>query len=117
MAVLVSTYFRTIAFPFKGGILVIDNLAFFTNSSQTTGSIPLVHRPLLSLQSAGVSLFKYPSLMGTFTLQSPFDLMEVARVETCNMISSTSSDLRRISNQVEDDSNMEVMSLSHIESS
>ena len=117
MAVVVSTYFRTISFPHKGGITVIDYLAFFANSSQTMGSIPLVHRPLLSLQSVGVGLFKYPSQMGTFTLPSPSDLVEVARVETCNMISSTSSDLRRISNQVEDDSNIEVLSLSPIESS
>ena len=69
----------------------------------------------MSLQSVGVGLFKDPSLMGTFTLPSPFDLVEVARVETCNMISSTSSDFRRISNQFEDDGNLEVLTLSPIE--
>ena len=114
MAIVVSTYFRNIAFPFKGGITVIDQLAFFANSSQATGSIPLVHRPPLSLQSVGVGLFKDPSLMGTFTLPSLSNLAEVARVETCNMISSTSSDLRRITNNFEVDSNIELMPLSPI---
>ena len=81
------------------------------------GSIPLVHGPPLSLQSVGVGIFKDPSLMGNFTLPSPSDLVEVARVETFNMISSTSSDLRRITNKVEVDSNIGVMLLSPIESS
>ena len=49
MVVVVSTNFRTSAFPFKGGITVIDQLAFFANSSQATGSILLVHGPPLSL--------------------------------------------------------------------
>ncbi len=107
MAAMLSTYFHTIAFPFKGGITVISQLAFFANSSQATGSISLVNGPSMSLQSVGVGIFKDPSLMGTFTLPSPFDLVEVARVETCNMISSTSSDLRRITNNFEVDSNIE----------
>ena len=47
MAILVSTYFRTIAFLHKGGITIIDQLAFFASSSQATGSIPLVHGPPL----------------------------------------------------------------------
>ena len=117
MVVVVSTYLHTISFPHKGGITIIDQLAFFASSSQATRSILLVHRPPLSLQSVGVGLFKDPSLMCTFTLSSPSVLAEEARVETCNMISSTSSDLRRITNQVEVDSNIEVMALSHIESS
>ena len=73
MAVVVSKYFRTIAFPFKGGITVIDQLAFFSNSLQATRSILLVHGPSLSLQNVGVGLFKGPLLMGTFTLPSPLD--------------------------------------------
>ena len=71
MAAVVSTYFQTIAFPFKGGITVTDQLAFFANSSQATGRISLVHRPPISLQNFRVGLFKYPSLMSTFSLLSP----------------------------------------------
>ena len=33
MDAVVSTYFRMIAFPHKGGITVIDQLAFFASSS------------------------------------------------------------------------------------
>ena len=36
MAAMVSTYFHTIAFPYKGGIIVIDQLALFASSSQAT---------------------------------------------------------------------------------
>lgn len=43
MAAIISTYFRTIAFPFKGGIIVIDQLAFFANSSQDMQRILLIH--------------------------------------------------------------------------
>ena len=68
MATVVSTYFRMIAFPHKGGITVIDQLGFFASSSQDNGSIMLVHGSLISLQNVGVGLFKDPSLMGTFTL-------------------------------------------------
>ena len=117
MADVVSMYCHTITFHFNGGITVIDQLALFSNSSQATGNIPFVHGPPLSLQSVGVGIFKDPSLMGTFTLPSPSDLVEVARVETCNMISSTSSDLKGITNKVEVDRNIEVMPLSPIESS
>lgn len=117
MVAVVSTYFRTIAFPFKGGITVIDQLAFFANSSQATGSIPLIHGNPLSLQSVKLGLLKDPFLMGTFTLPSPSGLAEVARVETCNMISSTSSDFTKISNYFETDGHSEALSLSPIESS
>ena len=115
MVVVVSMYFHTIAFPHKGGSKVIVQLALFASISKATRSIPLVHEPPLSLQSVGVGLFKDLSLMVTFTLPSPSDLVEVARVETCNMISSTSSDLRRITNNSKVDSNIEVMRLSPID--
>ena len=117
MVVVVSTYFHTIAFPHKVRIIVINQLSFFASSSEAMRSIMLAHGPPLPLQSVRVGLFKDPSLMGTFTLSSPSDLAKVARVETCNMISSTSSDLRRISIQLDDDSNMEVLPLIPIESS
>lgn len=50
--------------------------------------------------------------MGTWTLPPPSRMSEVARVETCNMLSSTSSDLKRITNSIEDESFTEVMPLS-----
>lgn len=49
-----------IAFPHKGGIIIIDQTSLFASSSQVMGSIPFVNRPLLSLQSVGVGLFKDP---------------------------------------------------------
>ena len=70
MVDVVSTYFRMIAFPHKGEITVIDQLAFFASSSQSTGSIPLVHGPPISLHNIGVGLVKDSSLMDTFSLPS-----------------------------------------------
>lgn len=115
MATIVSTYFRTIAFPHKGGITIIDQTSFFSSSSQVMGSIPFVNGSPLSLQSVGVGLSKDPSLMDTFTLPPPSGILKFARVKTCYMLSSTSYDLKRITNSVEDESLAEVMPLSPIE--
>ena len=95
MATVVSTYFRKFAFPFQGGIIIINQLTFFLNNSQATGSIPLIHGNSQSLQNVGVGLLKDPSFMDTFSLPSPSGFMEVATVETCHMISSTSSEFKK----------------------
>ena len=88
MAAVVSTYFRKTAFPFQGGITIVDQQNFLPNGSQVTGSIPMIHGSPHSLQNIGVGLVKDPILMGTFTLPPPTDLAEVASIGTCNMISS-----------------------------
>jgi hypothetical protein len=88
MAVVVSTYFRKIAFPSQGGITIIDQQTFLPNSSQVTGNIPMIHGSPSMLHNIGVGLLKDPTLMGTFTLPPPTNLAEVANVRTCNMISS-----------------------------
>ena len=88
MAVVVSTYFRKITFPFEGGITIVDQQTFLPNGSQVTGSIPMIHGSPHSLQNIRVGLLKDPILMGTFSLPPPINLAEVASVGTCNMISS-----------------------------
>jgi len=95
MAAVVSTYFRKIAFPFQGGITIVDQQTFLPNSSQVTRSIPMIHGNPHSLQNIGVGLLKDPTLMGTFSLLPPNNLVEVATVGTCNMVSSR---LRRFLN-------------------
>ena len=96
MNMIISTYFRMIAFPHKGVITVINQLSFFSSSSQVTGSVPSVHAPQLALQNIGVGLLKDSTLMGTFALPSPATSTEIANIETCYMISSTPSSLRKI---------------------
>lgn len=88
MAAVVSTYFRKIAFPFQGGITIIDQQTFLPNISQVTGSIPMIHGSSQALQNIGLGLLRDPTLMGTFALPPPNNLAEVATVGTCNMISS-----------------------------
>ena len=115
MVAVVSTYFRMIIFPHNGSITAIDQLSFFTFGSHATGSVSFVHGPPPSLQNIGVVLFKDSSLMGTFSLPSPAALVEIANIETCHMISSTSSDLRKIPNDSEIVRFGNIMSLSPIE--
>ena len=88
MAAVVSTYFRRIAFPFQGGITIVDQQTFLPNSSQVTGSIPMIHGRNHLLQNIGVGLLKDPALMGTFALPPPSNLAEVATVETYKMKSN-----------------------------
>ena len=88
MAIIVSTYFRKIAFPCQGSITIIDQQTFLPNGSQVTGSILMIHGSNHSLQNIRVGLLKDPVLMGTFALPPPINLVEVASVGTCNMISS-----------------------------
>jgi len=88
MAAVVSTYFRKIAFPYKGKVTIIDQHTFLPNGSPVTGSIPLIHGSNHPLQNIGVGLLKDPVLMGTFALPPPCNLGEIASVGTCNMISS-----------------------------
>lgn len=95
MDVVVSTYSRKIAFPFQGGITIIDQLTFFPKSSQVTRSIPLIHTSSQLLQNIRVGLLKDPSLIGTFYLPPPSNMKEVAIVETYHMISSTSSKIKK----------------------
>ena len=102
MAAIVSTDFRKIAFPFQGGITIVDQQTFLPNGSQVTASIPMIHGSTRSLQNIGVGLLKDPVLMGTFALPPPINLAEVVSVGTCNMISS----IRKIS---ENDMNMDHM--------
>ena len=88
MEVVVSTYFRKIAFPFQGGITIFEQQTFLPNSSQVTGSILMIHKSSQSLQNIRVGLLKNPILMGSFSNPPPINLAEVAMVGTCNMISS-----------------------------
>ena len=98
MAAVVSTYFRKIAFPFQRGITIVDQQTFLPNSSQVTGSIPMIHGSNHSLQNIGVGLLKDPALMGTFALPPASNLTEVATVETYNMKSSISNGFGRFLN-------------------
>ena len=68
MTAVVSTYFRKISFAFQGGITIVDQQTFLPNGSQVTGSIPMIHGSLHSLQNIRVGLLKDPILMGTFSL-------------------------------------------------
>ena len=95
MAAVMSTYFRKIAFPFEGGITIVDQQNFLPNGSQVTGSIPMIHESNHSLQDIGVGLLKDPTLMGTFALPPPIYTGNVPFVATCNMISSTKVNMDR----------------------
>ena len=95
MTAIVSTYFRMIAFPHKGTITVINQLSFFSFASQVTRSVMYIHLPQLEIQNIGVGILKDSTLMGTFALPPPMMSVEIARIKTYYMISSTPSSLRK----------------------
>jgi len=109
MAAVVSTYFRKTAFPFKGGITIVDQLSFLPNSLQVTESIPLIHGSSQLLQNIGVGILKDSSLMGTFALLPLSNLVEVAIVETCHMISSTPTKMKKNSEHFDSVDHHEVL--------
>ena len=92
---IVSTYFKMSSFPHKVTITVINQLSFFSSTSQVTGSIPFFHLPRLEIQNIGLGLLKDSTLMGTFALPLPATSVEITSIDTCYMISSTLSGLRK----------------------
>ena len=94
MIAIFSTYFRMISFPYKGTITIINQLSFFSSTSQVTRSVSFIHTPQLALQNIGVGLLKDSTLMGTFAFPSPATSEKITVIETCYMISSTPSGLR-----------------------
>ena len=95
MTVIISTYFRMIAFPHKGVIIVINQLSLFSSSSQVTGIVPFIYTPQLAVQNIGVGILKDSTLMGTFALPLPTTSAEIVSMGTWYMISSTPSGLRK----------------------
>ena len=95
MTAIISTYFRMITFPYKGVVTVINKLFFFASASQITRSISFIHITQLELQNIGVGLLKDSTLMGTFALPPPATSAKIVSIETCYMISSTLSGLRK----------------------
>ena len=78
MQAVASSLFRVVRFPHQGKIVTVDQLSFFSSSSE--GNVSFVEHTSKSLVSVGAGLFKDPSLMGVFPLP-PLNLAPV------NMIS------------------------------
>lgn len=69
MRAVASSLFRVILFPHQGKIVIVDQLSFFTSSSE--GNVPFVEHTSIPLESVGDGLFKDPALMGVFSLPPP----------------------------------------------
>ena len=95
---LIAVRHKNVYNTFQGGTTIIDQQTFLPNSSQVTGSIPMIHGSNHSLQNIGVGLLKDPALMGTFSLPPPSNLADVATLETYNMKSSISNGFGRFLN-------------------
>ena len=68
MLCILSTLFRLLKFPHEGKIIIVDQLSFFTSSSEN--NVPYVDQ-IPFLDSIGPCLFKDPTLMGIFPLPPP----------------------------------------------
>ena len=69
MLCVLSTLFRLLKFPHEGKIVTIDQLSFFTSSSEN--NVPYVEKIPSPFESVGLGLFKDPALMGIFPLPPP----------------------------------------------
>ena len=58
-----------IKFPQEGKLITVDQLLFFTSSSEK--NVPYVDQIPSPLDSVGPGLFKYPTRMGIFPLLPP----------------------------------------------
>eukprot|EP00253_Pinus_taeda_P029891 PITA_29891 len=69
MRAVASSLFHVICFPHQGKIVTVDQLSFFTSSSD--GNVSFVEHTSVPLESVGAGLFKDPTLMGVFSLPPP----------------------------------------------
>jgi hypothetical protein len=88
MRAVVSTLFRVVRFPHQGKVITVDQLAFF-NSDTRTGNVLFIAKTPPGYENVGVGLLKDSSLMGTFPIPPPPDIL-CPSVASINMISSTS---------------------------
>ena len=66
MLCIFSTLFRVLKFLHEGNIVTVDQLSFFTSSSEN--NVLYVDKILTPYESIGSGLFKDPALMGIFPL-------------------------------------------------
>jgi hypothetical protein len=85
MHAVVSTLFCVVRFPHQGKIITVDQLAFF-NSDTRTGNVPFIVKTPPGYENVGVGLLKDSSLMGTFPIPPPPDILR-SSVASINMIS------------------------------
>ena len=64
-----STIFRLLKFPHEGKIVTVDQLSFFTSTSEN--NVPYVDQIPNPPDSVGPGLFKDPVLMGIFPAPPP----------------------------------------------
>jgi hypothetical protein len=84
MHVVVSTLFRVVHFPHQGKVVTVDQIAFF-NSDTCTGNVSFIAKTPPGYENVGVSLLKDSSLMGTFPIPPPPDILRLS-IASINMI-------------------------------
>jgi hypothetical protein len=85
MRAVVSTLFHVVRFPHQGKVVTVDQLAFF-NSDTRTGNVSFIAKTPPGYENVGVGLLKDSSLMGTFPIPPPPDILRPS-VASINMIS------------------------------
>lgn len=69
-------------FPHQGKIVIVDQRTFFFSNS-SNGNVPYVGNINIPYESVGVGIFKYSSLMGSFSLP-PFNFTSINMISTCH---------------------------------
>ena len=88
MTAIVSTVVRIICFPHQGRIVTIDQLDYLKHGSHSTGqNITMIENSVDLGRPVGVGM--YPSLMGTFNLSAPINLVETRPVYTIGSVNES----------------------------
>jgi hypothetical protein len=86
MHAVVSTLFCVVHFPHQGKIVTVHQLSFF-NSDTCTRNVPFIAKTPPGYENVGVVLLKDSSLMGTFPIPPPPDILRPS-ISSINMISA-----------------------------
>jgi hypothetical protein len=84
MRAVVSTLFRVVHFPHQGKVVTVDPLVFF-NSDTRTGNVSFIAKTPSGYENVGVGLLKDSSLMGTFPIPPPPNILR-SSVASINII-------------------------------
>jgi hypothetical protein len=85
MRAIVSTLFHVVHFLHQGKIIMVDQLSFF-NSDTHTGNVSFIAKTPPGYENVGVGLLKDSSLMGTFPIPPPPNILR-SSFASINMIS------------------------------
>ena len=86
MTIVVSSIFHLIMFPYKGKIVKIDQLSYYSSDPASTDNIQHIEKSTIPYKDVEVGLIKDSALLRTFSLP-PLNIQ--SPIDNINMITSS----------------------------